>query len=375
MTDDYRWLENGDDPSVKAWSEAQNTHAREVLDALVNRTAIRERITELHGGDVGYSGMTWSGGKLLALKRESSKEQPFLVTLNGPNDLESERIVVDPLTLDRKGGTAIDWYVASPDGSKVAVSLSEGGSERGDLHVFETMTGKDIAEVIPHVNNGTAGGSLAWAGDSSGFYYTRYPRPGERAIKNLDFYTQVYYHALGTRTEADRYEIGKDFPRIAEIALTTSRDGRFNLANVANGDGGEFAQFLRSPGGEWTQLTTFKDDVAYGVFGEDGSLYFLSRNGAARGKILRLVLTADSSPRMSEATVVVPESSDAVIAFTFYGADSIVSTKSRLYVIDLVGGPNRVRMFNPTGRPLGTLALPPVSAVSELVPFRGDTVL
>ena len=34
VSDDYRWLEDWDTQKVKSWSEAQNVHARSVLDAL-----------------------------------------------------------------------------------------------------------------------------------------------------------------------------------------------------------------------------------------------------------------------------------------------------------------------------------------------------
>ena len=34
VVDDYRWLENGDAPKVKAWSAAQNARARAFLDRL-----------------------------------------------------------------------------------------------------------------------------------------------------------------------------------------------------------------------------------------------------------------------------------------------------------------------------------------------------
>src|SRR5580700_11940819 len=37
VTDDYRWLENFDEPAVKQWAEAQNTTARAFLDALPDR--------------------------------------------------------------------------------------------------------------------------------------------------------------------------------------------------------------------------------------------------------------------------------------------------------------------------------------------------
>ena len=64
-----------------------------------------------------------------------------------------------------KGTTAIDFYVPSLDGKRVAVSLSEGGSEEGTVHVYETATGKELGDVIPRVNGGTAGGSVAWNAD------------------------------------------------------------------------------------------------------------------------------------------------------------------------------------------------------------------
>ena len=39
--------------------------------------------------------------------------------------------------IDSKGTTAIDWFEPSLDGTKVAVSLSKGGSEDGTLHFFD----------------------------------------------------------------------------------------------------------------------------------------------------------------------------------------------------------------------------------------------
>ena len=131
----------------------------------------------------------------------------------------SAQIIVDPNQINPKGTTAIDFYVPSLDGKLVAVSLSEGGTEEGNVHVFEVATGKELADVIPRVNGGTAGGSVAWNADGTGFYYTRYPRGNERPKADIDFYQQVYFHKLGTPTEKDAYAIGKDFPRIAEIKL------------------------------------------------------------------------------------------------------------------------------------------------------------
>src|SRR6516225_2660851 len=47
VTDDYRWLENWDDPESKQWSTAENTYSRNYLDSLPARTAIKERLRQL----------------------------------------------------------------------------------------------------------------------------------------------------------------------------------------------------------------------------------------------------------------------------------------------------------------------------------------
>src|SRR5271156_197012 len=47
VTDDYRWLENWDDPSVKEWNAAENARSREYLDHLPARAAVKERLHEL----------------------------------------------------------------------------------------------------------------------------------------------------------------------------------------------------------------------------------------------------------------------------------------------------------------------------------------
>src|SRR5262249_48298684 len=150
--------------------------------------------------------------------------------------------------------------------------------------------------------------------------------------------------------EQDRYELGKDFPRIAEIELDSSRDGRYVLATVANGDGGEYAHYLLAPDGHWQQITKFSDQIKHGEFGLDNALYLLSRQGAPRGKLLRLPL---SKPDLGEAKVVVPES-DAVI-------DSYAPSASGVYVQELVGGPSQIRFFGRGGGTPKTLPQSPVS--------------
>ncbi|MBO0698120.1 MAG: S9 family peptidase [Zavarzinella sp.] len=371
VADPYRWLEDGSDKAVQAWSEAQNKYARAYLDKLPGRDAIRDRVKGILGFQTTTHGaLQYRAGKLFALKRQPPKEHPFLVVMPAPDKPDQARVIVDPTALDPKATTAIDWYVPSPDGSLVAVSLSQGGSESGDVHIYETATGKEVYEVIPRVQNGTAGGDLAWAPDGKGFYYTRYPRGDERPAADRDFYQQLYFHVLGTPTEKDRYELGKDLPRIAEIRPQMhDATGRL-LVTVQNGDGGEFAFFLREPDGAYRQFSTFKDRLVQATFGPAGDVFAVSREAAPKGKILRLGTDLD----WKSARVVVPEGKDTIVT-DFYGKPSVVATEARLYVTYQLGGPSEIRVFDLDGKRQPGPDRPPVSAAGDLTPLAGDDIV
>lgn len=340
VTDDYRWLEDAKDPSVLAWTAAQNRLTHERLDALPDRPKVRARVAELLGTrPPAYLDIAARGGSVFSLKNQPPKQQPILVLFTDPDKASAERVVLDPNELDPSGKTTIDFFVPSRDGKKIAVSLSTGGSEAGDVHVYDVATGKPVPDVLARVNGGTAGGSVAWNADGTGLWYTRYPREGERPREDLDFYQQVYFHKLSTPEKDDAYALGKELPRIAEISLRTSDDGKTVLAKVANGDGGEFAFYVTDGGGKgaWTQLARFEDKLVAGAFGGDGSLYLLSQKGAPRGAILRLPKPFATS----KSEVLVPEG-DGVI-------EQFAATKGHLYVAELLGGPSRLRVFRLAG--------------------------
>ncbi len=369
VVDDYRWLENAKDPEVRKWSKEQNAAAREQLDRLPSRAALITTLKQIYGGSaVRYNDLRSVSGVLFAMKTQPSKQHPFLISLKSADEPDSARTIVDPGILDPTGGTAIDFFVPSLDAKLVAVSLSQGGSEAGSLSVFETATGKQLSDAIPHVNNATAGGSVAWNADGSGFYYTRYPHSGERPQADMDFYQEVYFHRLGTPVSADTAELGKNFPRIAEIKLQSSADGKYILAQVANGDGGEFLHYILGPAGRWQQITRLADQVSVTEFAADDSLYALSRSGAPMGKILRLAAPEFS---LSKAKTVVTAGRSSIADF--------LPTASRLYVSYMAGGPSKLLVTGLLGErkssPQDLLPILPVSAVGGMVRLIADDIL
>jgi prolyl oligopeptidase len=378
VTEHYRWLEDATSDRTRSWTVAQDRRTRSYLENLPCYGAVRRRVAEvLKAESVKYGALRRAGPAYFALKRQPPKQQPFLVTLSGLDDASDERVIADPNEIDDSGSTAIDWYQPSPDGRLVAVSLSSHGTEDGTVHVHETMSGEPIGVTVPRVNGGTAGGSIAWAGDSSGFWYTRYPSPTERLPEDIGFYQEVWYHPIGGSLDGDRRELSAVFAddRTAENFLNASPDGLWVMDRVQRGDGGEWQVFVRAQaGGGWWLAADIGDKVAYATFGP-GALYLLSRLGAPHGKVLRLPLQPGAT--VAHAVEVVPEAD-----VTIEGPDvtapnaegGLAVTDTRLWLLDIAGGPSSLRLLDLDGKPAGPVGLPPGCSVDGLFRLDGHEV-
>ena len=372
VTDPYRWLEDSGSPQVRQWSAAEDLRTHKYLDGLPQRGLIyRQLMRQISAASSSYHALRPAGGQIFALYDEPPKQQAMIALLTNAADPALARIIVDPNAINPKGTTAIDWFVPSPDGRRVAVSLSDNGSEDGALHLFDTASGKEVEAVIPRVQYPTAGGGMAWRADSKGFWYTRYPGP-DRPSQEQHGFQQVYFHLIGEDSAKDALVLGKGLPKVAEIGF----DNRFNpellLITVANGDGGEFAHYLLGPDGAVRQVTRFSDKVVAAAAGPDGALYLVSRDHAPRGKLLKL---APGVVDLKQAIVLVPESDAVMLSGGQIAGDPLAVTSSAVYLSELVGGPSRVLIVDQSGKPRGVLPLPGLAAVNELVPLGDGTLL
>jgi prolyl oligopeptidase len=368
VVDDYRWLEDGADPTVREWTARQSARTRAYLDGLPVRARIHARLERYTSeSSPRYYSLRAAGGAVFARYFDPARQQPALRVLGPELDPARARTVLDPNELDKTGSTAIDWYVPSPDARRVAVSLSSGGSEEGSLHVLDVESGRRIEEVIPRVTFPTAGGDVAWTPDGSGFWYTRYPGP-ERPEADRRFYVQVYFHRLGTDPARDARVFGDGLPKVAEIQLDYSAAAGALLVSVQDGDGGEFAHWVSTADGGWTQVTRFADGVDFAAFGPDGALYLVSERGAPRRQVLQL---APGERDLAKARLVIPEGEGA-IPIDFFGEDPLVFAGEKLYLRSVIGGPMRLDAFALDGKPLGEIALPGIASVYEMEPVGGE---
>jgi prolyl oligopeptidase len=370
IEDPYRWLEDPANPKVREWVAAETARTRKALDALPYRAPIRARLASLtKGGSGGWFDFQVAGTTIFAFHADPKHQQPQLLALGLDADPSKARLVLDPEKLDAKGAVAIDWYVPSPDGRFVAASLSRGGSEIGDLHVFSAATGQEIGDVVPRVQSPTGGGSLAWRADGKAFWYTRYPG-AEKPASDRGFFQQLYFHQVGIDSKGDRPILGDGLPRIAEIKLDNRFDRNHVLVSVLNGDGGEVEHFLVGADNKPAQLTQFSDQIRQAVVGPDGAVYLVSRKASPGGQVLKL---APGQTQLSQAKVIIREPA-AGSAITVDG-EALLPAGDKLLVREVAGGPSAIAIFGTDGKPAGTVPLPPVTAADDLTLLPDGDVL
>ena len=67
---------------------------------------------------------------------------------------------------------------------------------------MDVATGKILPDELKWLKYS---GSVSWAKDGSGFFYSRYPAPAAgKTFQNATLNHRVYFHKLGTQQAADR---------------------------------------------------------------------------------------------------------------------------------------------------------------------------
>jgi prolyl oligopeptidase len=331
IADPYRWLEDGDSPETRRWTESQNAFTRAYLERAPGRERIRARLAQLLS--IGVLGVPLpAGGRYFYLRRDGSQNQPVLYWRHGVGG--PDQVAVDPNQLNPAGTTALDWYYPSLDGRLLAYGLSENGSEQSVIHLLEVETGQILGDRIPH----TRAASLAWMPGASGFYYTRYPAAGEVPAGEEHYHRAVFYHQVGSDPDTDRliYQ-----PREKEFwpGVSLSRDGRWLLISVARtfDETDLYLADLTTDGSPVAVVeglpATFEGEIAH------ERLFIRSNLGAPN---YRLYQTSPQHPGRSAWQEIVPARPDAVLeGFTIARGRLALSylerASARLWLSDLDG--------------------------------------
>ena len=315
VPDPYRWLEDSDKAEVERWIEAQNTYTGAYLGNRPGRAAVRQRLSKLLA--IGVLGTPAVRGDLhFYTRREGEQNQPILYVRQGLKG--KDRALVDPNRLSADGTAALDWWYPSEDGALLAYGVSTSGDEKSTLRVLEVATGAHRGDVIPH----TRYSSLAWLPDGRGFYYTRYPTPGEVPAGQENYNSHVFFHRLGDDWKKDPkvFGEGRRPEDILEISLST--DGRWLLAQAYEGWSRNdlYVKDLKAKDGAFTPIVEGEDALFTGE-AVGGTLYLMTNWQAPRYRLFAVDL---EHPQRDRWRLLIPES-DSVLAQAVYAGGKIVA--------------------------------------------------
>jgi prolyl oligopeptidase len=353
IPDPWRWLE-GDvrsDARVQAWVEAQAALTASYLDTLPGRDAIRERLTTLWDYER-VSLPRRRGGRTFFLRNAGLEAQPVLCVREA--DDVPPRMLIDPNGWSEDGATALGEWEPSKDGRRLACTVQDGGSDWRTIRVLDVAGGEMLADTIRWVKFS----GLAWAGNGSGFFYSRFPEPRagqEHQAQNLDH--AVCFHRLGTEQAADlQVYATPDRPRLIHGA-EVSEDGRWLLVSSAEGTEArtELTVIDLTAPKLAPRILVRGLDNDWRLAGSKGDIfYFVTDLEAPR----RRIVSIDVGSEMRRRREIVPHGEDLL-------ADALV-VGDRLLVSLLRNVASELRLYSLDGKLMDTVALPGVGAVTGM---------
>ena len=358
VPDPYRWLEDADAADVQRWTDAQNDATRRALDRVPGRDGLEKRLWQLYEiGSVGVpvSRPLKSGGRrYFYTRRDGKQNQAVLYVRDAAGG--ADRALVD-VNGERADGTrALDWWFPSDDGTLLAYGVSDDGNEESTLRVRDTASGKDLADQIPRAR----ACSLAWTPDGRGFYYTRYPAPGEVPADEVKYHRAVFHHRLGDDPTKDRKLFGDGRDKTDWPGVDLSPDGRWLAITVSQGWSKSEVYVVDVRAGGKPVAVAAGENAKFSVVEMlDDRLLLFTTSGAPRGQVFAVDPARPERARWRE---LVKQSGEVLQAVVYF--------RGGLAIASLQDAALRLRLYSADGVPRGDLPLPGLGALTSLTGAR-----
>jgi len=350
ISDPYRWMEGIGNAEHDAWLTAQGEHAAKQLAAIPGRQKLFERLREL-GLGVSAVFNVQLGGKRMFHATLPAGAQRAKMAVREPDG--TTRILLDPETLG--ADVSLNAWTASPDGKHVSYVIAKGGGERGELHIMDVATGKDLPDVIDRI---WGEGAAVWFPDGKRFTYTQLavPQTGVDPMTNQ----LCKLHVLGQPVDKDPVILGRDASTTWKLApeewpwvyqprgstwMIAGAGGAHSESRVAIAK----ASTLDTSGASktpWVTVADYADGVEDFVIHGD-RLFLLSTKDAPNRRVISVPL---AKPELAKAKVEIPEEADVPLVGMYRAKDA-------LYLLHMVNGLARVSRWPWRGKP-EILALP-----------------
>jgi prolyl oligopeptidase len=337
VVDNYRYMENFDDPAVQQWVKAQADYTIDTLSQLPGRSAFFDRMVKLDSSvPAKVCGiLRLANGNIFYLKIEAQEDVAKLYMRSSIDD--AEVILCDPDKFGHTGNKyVINDFKPSWDGKYVVYLISANGSEDASLYVLDTETLADIDRPISRVHSDTEG--ICWLPDNQSFFYHRLQdlTAGMAATEKYEN-SQTYWHRLGTDLEQDEVVLKRgisplvDMPPTILPAIPNISNSGYAIALVYYGTQRNIDLHISKLTAieqnmpEWINLCNAADEIRHFVTYES-DIYLLTSKNAPCFKIVKTSLT---NPNLATAEIVLP-ASDSIVKDMFAANDALyaIATKN-----------------------------------------------
>jgi prolyl oligopeptidase len=332
VADPFRWLEDDRSEETAEWVKAQNEVTFSYLENIPFRKAIAERLTELWNYEK-YSAPSKKGDKYYFFKNDGLQNQSVLYV---QENLEAEpKVFLDPNKFSEDGTVSLSSTSFTEDGSLLAYSISESGSDWRKVLVMDVESRELLGDTLTDVKFS----GISWKGNE-GFYYSSYDKPKEGSdLSGLNMNHKLYYHKLGTPQREDVLVFGGEQTPRRYVGGSVSEDDRFLAITAANGTSGNelYVKDLSKDGEIIRIVDNFESDNEI-VHNEGDQLYILTNLDAPNKRIVR-VSAADPKPENWQDLI--PEKEEVLENVSFAGGKMFVNylkdASTRIEQYDLEG--------------------------------------
>jgi prolyl oligopeptidase len=239
IADPYRWLEDDLSPETSDWVKKQNAVTYDYLSKIPFRKELKSRMEKLWNYEK-ISAPFKEGNYTYYYKNNGLQNQSILYRKDN-NGLES--VFLDPNTFSKEGTTSLGQVSFSKDGSKVAYSISEGGSDWRKVILIDANSHNVLEDTLVDVKFS----GLSWL-ENEGFYYSSYDKPNGSELSAKTDQHKLYFHKLGTLQKDDKIVFGLNEKR-RYVSGHVTEDNHFLVITAANSTYGNelYVQDLTKP--------------------------------------------------------------------------------------------------------------------------------
>jgi len=338
VNDPYRWLEDDRSAETEAWVIAQNKVTNAYLNQIPFRNQLKARLEQLWNYEKEGAPFT-EGDFTYYFKNNGLQNQSVLYR----KDKEAkETVFLDPNTFSKDGTTSLGEFSFSKDGSKVAYSISEGGSDWRKVIVMNVLSGEIIGDTLVDVKFS----GLSWKGNE-GFYYSSYEKPKGSELSAKTDQHKLYYHKLGTTQKEDKVVFGEDQKR-RYVSGKVTEDDRYLIITAANSTYGNelyVKDLSNSASAIQTIVSDFKNDYSV-LENENANLFVVTDNNAPNKRIIVIDVNRPNPENWKD---LIPETSQVLEPATCSGF---------IFAHYMKDAVSQVKQYNYTGKLIREIQLP-----------------